>query len=42
LLLQAQGGLAGARPYLEQALAIRRQALGEEHPDTARSLNDLG
>ena len=36
------GYLAGAKPYLEQALAIRREVLGEKHPDTARSLNNLG
>jgi len=32
----------GARPYPEQALAIRRKVLGEEHPVTAVSLNNLG
>ena len=36
------GDYAGARPYYEQALAIRREALGEQHPDTASSLNNLG
>jgi hypothetical protein len=29
-----------ARPYYEQALAIRREVLGERHPDTAQSLNN--
>ncbi len=33
---------AEAKPYYEQALAIRREVLGEKHPDTARSLNNLG
>ncbi|MCX6050734.1 MAG: tetratricopeptide repeat protein [Chloroflexi bacterium] len=39
---KAVGDLVGARPYYEQALTIRRQVLGEEHPDTASSLNNLG
>ena len=29
-------------PTYEQALAIRREVLGEKHPDTAASLNNLG
>jgi Tfp pilus assembly protein PilF len=41
-LLDSQGDLAGARPYFERALAIREQTLGPTHPDTARSLNNLG
>jgi tetratricopeptide (TPR) repeat protein len=41
-LLDAQGDLAGARPYYERALAIREKALGADHPDTATSLNNLG
>ena len=36
------GDYTGARPYFEQALEIRRKALGEQHPDTASSLNNLG
>jgi tetratricopeptide (TPR) repeat protein len=40
--LRMIGDLAGARPYLEQALAIRHEMLGERHPDTAQSLNNLG
>ena len=27
---------------IERALVIRKQVLGDEHPDTATSLNDLG
>lgn len=30
-----------AEPLLQQALAIRQQILGPEHPDTAQSLNSL-
>ncbi len=33
---------AGALSYLEQALAIHKKVLGEEHPATATSLNSLG
>ena len=40
--LQMVADYAGARPYYEQALAIRRKVLGEEHPDTATSLDNLG
>ena len=36
------GDYAAARPYYEQALAISREVLGEKHPDTATSLNNLG
>jgi hypothetical protein len=32
--LQAQGDLAGARPYYERALAIGEKALGPDHPTT--------
>jgi tetratricopeptide (TPR) repeat protein len=35
------GELPAARPYYEKALEIRKKVLGEEHPDTARSLNNL-
>ena len=41
-LLQAMGDPAGARPYLERALAIWERVLGPDHPDTASSLNNLG
>ncbi len=36
------GDYAGARPYLEGALAVREAALPEGHPDLAASLNNLG
>jgi tetratricopeptide (TPR) repeat protein len=39
---EALGAYAEARPYLERALAISEKALGPEHPDTARSLSNLG
>ena len=40
-LLEHQGDYAGARPLLEKALAIRKEVLGERHPDYATSLNNL-
>ena len=40
--LRLSGDYAGARPYLERALAIYDQVLGPLHPDTAASLNNLG
>jgi tetratricopeptide (TPR) repeat protein len=40
-LLHDQGELAQARPLYERALAIREQALGSEHPQTAQCLNNL-
>jgi tetratricopeptide (TPR) repeat protein len=40
--LEVIADYAGARPYYEQALAIRRKVLGEEHPDTILSFNNLG
>ena len=36
------GLFQSARPLLEEALEIRRSALGEEHPDVAMSLQALG
>jgi tetratricopeptide (TPR) repeat protein len=35
------GELAGARSQLERALVVRTQVLGERHPDTTASLNNL-
>jgi tetratricopeptide (TPR) repeat protein len=39
--LYGAGRYAEAIPAAHQALAIRQAVLGERHPDTARSLNDL-
>jgi tetratricopeptide (TPR) repeat protein len=41
-LLQVQGDLAGAKPYLERALAISEAVLGPQHPYIATGLNNLG
>jgi hypothetical protein len=38
---RALGDLAGARELFEQALAGSRRVLGEDHPDTLQSINDL-
>ncbi|MGB3293029.1 MAG: tetratricopeptide repeat protein [Phormidesmis sp.] len=38
---QNQGRHEQAEPLYEQALALRRKLLGEEHPDVANSLNNL-
>jgi tetratricopeptide (TPR) repeat protein len=35
------GDYAKAEPLFQQALQIRKKALGPEHPDTANSLNNL-
>ena len=37
----AQGDLASAEPLLREALAIRRKAYGDEHPDTVSAFNNL-
>jgi len=39
--LLARGQYWEAQPLLEKVLAIRRKVLGEEHPDTATSYNNL-
>jgi hypothetical protein len=39
--LNDQGKYAEAQPLLEKALDITRKALGEDHPDTATSYNNL-
>jgi len=39
---QAQGEYAGAEALLEEALALRRELLGPQHPLIAQSLDDLG
>lgn len=38
---EAQGDLDEAQRLYEQSLALRRNALGERHPEVAESLNDL-
>ncbi len=40
-VLQGQGDLAGAKTSLEQALAIREQTLGRDHPRVGYTLNNL-
>ena len=39
---RALGLYAQAVSQLERALAIHRQALGDDHPDTLESINDIG
>jgi len=39
--LNSQGSYKQAGPLYKEALAIRQEVLGELHPDTARSLNNL-
>jgi tetratricopeptide (TPR) repeat protein len=38
---RALGLYPAAEPHLRQALALRRECLGEHHPEVAKSLNDL-
>jgi hypothetical protein len=38
---RALGDLDGARMLLEQALAGRRRVLGDDHPATLTSMNNL-
>ena len=42
LYLQMHVQYSEAEPLLQQALSMREQVLGPEHPDTATSLQDLG
>jgi tetratricopeptide (TPR) repeat protein len=39
--LVGEGRYRDAQPLLEKVLAVRRKVLGEEHPDTARSYNNV-
>jgi len=40
-ILTAQGDLAGAREIQERVLEMTRRILGDEHPDTLASMNNL-
>ena len=40
-LAWAQGHYAGGRQLEQRVLEVRKRVLGEEHPDTLRSMNDL-
>ena len=42
MLLQAQGKLDLAEPFLRRALEGRERTLGRDHLDTVGSANDLG
>ena len=41
LLLQAMGKLEEARPLCEEAVQARRETLGDRHPDTLASINNM-
>ena len=41
-LLQAQRKFDEAEPYWQESLDRRRRVLGEAHPDTLNSLNNMG
>ena len=41
-LLQDKGDLAAAEPLSREALEVRRETLGNRHPDTLISINNLG
>jgi hypothetical protein len=40
-MLRGQGDLQGARDLHEQVLDAYRRVLGDEHPDTLNSMNNL-
>jgi hypothetical protein len=42
VLLRAQDDLAAAEPLLREAVAGYRATLGDTHPDTLASVNNLG
>ena len=42
LLMEDKGDYETAQPYLEQALAIRQEALGNKDAATAKSISFLG
>ena len=42
VLLQAKGDLAAAESLLREALEVRRETLGNRHPRTLNSTNNLG
>ena len=42
MLLQAMGQLAEAETLSQEALQVRRQQLGDLHPDTLIAVNNLG
>jgi len=42
MYLQALGDYAQAEPFYQEALSMREQLLGPEHPEVAESLNNLG
>jgi hypothetical protein len=41
IVLYALGEVVAARELDEKVLAVRRRVLGEEHPDTLTSMNNL-
>ena len=42
MLVGDQGDYPAARKYYEDALAVKRKVLGNEHTSTAGTLNNLG
>ena len=42
MYFQQLGAYDRAEPLFEEALAARRRTLGDEHPDTLTSMNNLG